>query len=571
MLACSASMGAADTLTLHGLFPSDRVLDVQITLSKEDWNSRRYQTRDRNSLGNRRLKPLESPFSYFKGHVTIDGVEFPDVGVRKKGFLGSLSSSRPSLKIKLNFFDRSADLGGLKTLTFNNNQQDRALLSQYMSYAVFNDAGSPGSRWAFASVTVNGKHLGVYSHVESVKQPLLQREFGTDKGTLYEGTAVDFDPGWENSFERKMGDDGPGRRKIRQIIEALQGDPGNPITSTDAEIRAWAATSAKHDRKWMTSGFNDSGWKVGRNGAGYERDRGYESFIHSSFNFEDQLFNRTASIYLRIPFAIENLASLKESGQLTLRVRYDDGFVAYLNGERVASANTPERPRWDSLATDNHDDSAATAFQPFYISDYAGRLRQGRNVLAIQGLNISRESTDMLSEAALRSESNTLEQTIAEHVDLDSFYKFWAIEGLLGFWDGYSGNRNNFFFYHNPKTGKIHFIPWGADALFTNESWVRSTVGLPRSVKTRGVIANRLWSYKNVRKRYARTMKGLLDNHWDAEKLLTETHRLEAMLKPHVAPSQKRFQRSLNEMRRFINGRRTEVMAEIKENLPPGS
>ena len=37
------------------------------------------------------------------------------------------------------------------------------------------------------------------------------------------------------------------------------------------------------------------------------------------------------------------------------------------------------------------------------------------------------------------------EKIIGELVDLDSFFTFWAVEGLLGFWDGYSGNYNNFF------------------------------------------------------------------------------------------------------------------------------
>ena len=36
------------------------------------------------------------------------------------------------------------------------------------------------------------------------------------------------------------------------------------------------------------------------------------------------------------------------------------------------------------------------------------------------------------------------EEAIGELVDLDSFYRFWAMEGLLGFWDGYSGNASLF-------------------------------------------------------------------------------------------------------------------------------
>ena len=38
--------------------------------------------------------PLRSPYTYVEASVTIDGVEFPRVGLRKKGFIGSQSTSQ---------------------------------------------------------------------------------------------------------------------------------------------------------------------------------------------------------------------------------------------------------------------------------------------------------------------------------------------------------------------------------------------------------------------------------------------------------------------------------------------
>ena len=63
----------------------------------------------------------------------------------------------------------------------------------------------------------------------------------------------------------------------------------------------------------------------------------------------------------------------------------------------------------------------------------------------------------------MKQEDKNIEEAIGQLVDLDSFYTFWVMEGLLGLWDGYSGDENNFFFYLNPETDKFHFIPWGAD------------------------------------------------------------------------------------------------------------
>ena len=127
----------AKELTLDDLFPNDRVLDVQITVADKDWDTIRYQSRDFVSAlhESRKVKPPDSPYTYVDASVTIDGVEFPEVGLRKKGFLGSQSTIRPSLKIKLNHTNKKAGIDGMTDLTFNNNQEDVSLVNQFMGYA----------------------------------------------------------------------------------------------------------------------------------------------------------------------------------------------------------------------------------------------------------------------------------------------------------------------------------------------------------------------------------------------------------------------------------------------------
>ena len=84
------------------------------------------------------------------------------MGIRKKGFLGSQNPIRPSLKIKLNHVDEKGQIDGLTDLTFNNNQQDVSLVSQFMGYGLFNAIGSPAPRCAYAKLTVNGQNMGIY-------------------------------------------------------------------------------------------------------------------------------------------------------------------------------------------------------------------------------------------------------------------------------------------------------------------------------------------------------------------------------------------------------------------------
>ena len=83
-----ASPVIAAELTLDDIFPTDRVLDVQITIAEEDWDTIRHQSRTFGSALDvrRKTEPIESPYTYVDASVTIDGVSFPEVGLRKKGF-----------------------------------------------------------------------------------------------------------------------------------------------------------------------------------------------------------------------------------------------------------------------------------------------------------------------------------------------------------------------------------------------------------------------------------------------------------------------------------------------------
>ena len=88
------------------------------------------------------------------GGGVVDGVALSDVGLRKKGFLGSLDDNKPSLKISLDEYIEQ-DLLGTHDITLNNAKQDPSYLNQCLGYATFAAAGVPASRCNFAHVTVN--------------------------------------------------------------------------------------------------------------------------------------------------------------------------------------------------------------------------------------------------------------------------------------------------------------------------------------------------------------------------------------------------------------------------------
>jgi len=175
------------------------------------------------------------------------------------------------------------------------------------------------------------------------------------------------------------------------------------LVPEDAPKRAMVPTSADQvDESWRSdASFDDSAWlsaSGGPGGVGYEDGSGYEDLI--SLDVRSQMYGRNTTCYVRIPFT--GTAGLIGSlGGLTLSVRYDDGFVAWLNGMEIARANISGAPQWNSVATGNNEADAERFDATIDVSEDIGLLREGVNLLAIQGLNVSTTSSDFLVSTEL--------------------------------------------------------------------------------------------------------------------------------------------------------------------------
>jgi hypothetical protein len=158
---------------------------------------------------------------------------------------------------------------------------------------------------------------------------------------------------------------------------------------------------------WRTDpGFNDSGWNDatfigGRTGGvGYDTSPDYQGYI--SHDVLTPMRNVNTSCYIRIPFTA-SLSALSSFNQMTLRMRYDDGFIVYLNGSKIAEAYAPASPAWDS-ATSIDPFRESTAFVNYDATGFMPALLDGANVLAIHGLNLNTTSSDFLMSAELIAE-----------------------------------------------------------------------------------------------------------------------------------------------------------------------
>lgn len=167
------------------------------------------------------------------------------------------------------------------------------------------------------------------------------------------------------------------------------------LVSRDATKRILVPTGADAENWRSFRGFDDSAWILSEGapgGVGFEHSTGYEDYIN--MDLDRLMYGVNSSCYIRVSFTFSEDRDTLE--QLTLKMQYDDGFVAYLNGTEVARRNFEGQPAWNSTATASHSDTDAIVFESIDITESLPKLRAGANVLAIQGLNTSTTSSDLL-------------------------------------------------------------------------------------------------------------------------------------------------------------------------------
>lgn len=137
---------------------------------------------------------------------------------------------------------------------------------------------------------------------------------------------------------------------------------------------------------WKNIGFDETDWLSGKSGFGYGDDD------------DSTIIDATMSVFIRKSITVTDKNNIQ---QAYLHIDFDDGFVAYLNGNEIARSNigiagTP--PAFDQAAN-NYDHEAAMfrgGLPNEYLIDSVNRyLIEGENILAIQVHNYNLSSSDM--------------------------------------------------------------------------------------------------------------------------------------------------------------------------------
>jgi len=239
-------------------------------------------------------------------------------------------------------------------------------------------------KWTFPNINLRSKEYRVVfasgKNRAGTNAP-LHTNFKLNSETGYlallnaEGLAVyEFGPNYPKQFDDVSF--GKGNTKRNEVILLREKSPA----------KALVPKSINDGKGWKELDFDDSSWKQGKTGIGY--DYGNRVGLDVS-----TMRNSTESVYIRVPF---NVANISEFEEVILRLKYEDGFTAFINGKKISSDNAPRTLNWKSGAPQNRPDSIATTPVEFNISGFPNLLLEGKNILAIQGLNNQVTSSDLL-------------------------------------------------------------------------------------------------------------------------------------------------------------------------------
>jgi len=226
-------------------FPTDRLVEVELTLPAEDWAA---------------LVADPAPDRDYLAQVVWDGTALSDVSLRTKGAqavftLASAGSDRFSFKLDLNDTVADQTLHGRKKLNLHHEFRDPTRLREVLAHELFAELGVRTPAAALAHVRMNGVSLGIYTAVEEVDGAFLDARFTDDEGTLYQldapaGTLArsTAEPPTYSGLDVERGEPAsPAPADFLALVEALAApspDAVGAVLDLDAALRFLAAQAA---------------------------------------------------------------------------------------------------------------------------------------------------------------------------------------------------------------------------------------------------------------------------------------------------------------------------------------
>ncbi len=133
-----------------------------------------------------------------------------------------------------------------------------------------------------------------------------------------------------------------------------------------------------------------------------------------------------------------------------------------------------------------------------------------------------------LAAAIQGASDEQLAAEVSERLDLDRFLTSYALETLLGHWDGYAYRANNYYLYENPADGRFVFIAHGMDRILDDPHFDTETEPV-------AVLPRRIREIPALDERYRAELARIVSAAWDEGAVLAAIDRAEQVLGKAVA------------------------------------
>ena len=178
--------------------------------------------------------------------LTVDGKEYPGVGIRFRGMSSYRmvqSGSKRSLNLALDLVDAEQRLNGYKTLNLLNAHEDESMMGSAL-YSHIARQYLPAPKANLVRLVVNGENWGIYNNVQQFNKEFMQENFNSTKGARWKVSGSPMGGGgmaylgddpalYETHYEMKSGK----KKDWEAFIELCKVLNETPLDNLESELR----------------------------------------------------------------------------------------------------------------------------------------------------------------------------------------------------------------------------------------------------------------------------------------------------------------------------------------------
>ena len=135
-----------------------------------------------------------------------------------------------------------------------------------------------------------------------------------------------------------------------------------------------------------------------------------------------------------------------------------------------------------------------------------------------------------------RADDETFRKEVGSYLDVDGYLRYLAATAFLSNVDSFFVLGHNYDLYLNPKTNKLHFVPWDLDRAFANFNIMGSSaqqmdLSLTHPYAGTHRLTERLLAVPEVAAQYQKFLKDFAGTAFDLERLLKRVAAVEEAVK----------------------------------------